>query len=170
MGNINLNNFYRPRRESLSTVDRRMRVGRDKTEEDMYSDLLFDMEVGEIQERPANASQNDRDLVGITDEQSVLNSLHNILSTRVGSRLLNPEAEVDLETFLFEPITQHKAYFIGYTLYTAIPAYEPRVSIDSVKVQGDPDEKCYNVEMGVSIPSLGKSVKLSTVIGALGRI
>lgn len=134
MANINLNNYYRPRRESLSAVDNKIRVGVDKSEEKIYSDLLFDLKVGEIVERPINASQNDRDLVNLVDEASVLNALHNVLSTRVCSRLLNPEAEVNLETFLFEPITEHKAHFIGQTLYNMIPAYEPRVSIDSVHV------------------------------------
>lgn len=166
MGNINLNNYYKRRYETTSPVDRSLTLRRDSTDGVLYSDIRFDLAVCEIVERPLNARENDRDLQSIEDEESVLNSLKNILNTRLCSRILNPEAEVDLETFLFEPITKHKAYFIGYQLYMWIPTYEPRVRIDRVDVQGHPEEKTYTVDLEASIPSLGKSVKATSIIAA----
>lgn len=166
MGNINLNNYYKRRYETTSPVDRSLTLRRDDSDTVLYSDIRFDFTVSDIVERPLNARENDRDLQSITDEESVLNSLKNILNTSLCSRILNPDIEVDLETFLFEPITVHKAHFIAYQLHTAIPALEPRVQIDRVTVEGHIEEKTYTVDLEASIPSLGKSVKATSILAA----
>lgn len=50
-----------------------------------------------------------------------------------------------MRKYLFEPITQYKAWFIGYDIHTLLPAYEPRIKVNHVKVIADAENNCYYI-------------------------
>lgn len=136
----------------------------DNRDTETYSDVRFDMKIKEISERPLNAKENNYDIQKLVDEDAVVTSLKNLLHTVGCTRLLNPEIDLDLSSFLFEPINQHTAYWIGYCLNNMIPAYEPRVVVKGVKVVGYPDEKCYDITLTLEIPTLNKVINVSTIL------
>ena len=97
--------------------------------------------------RALNSLKTKNDLEKIVNEEAILNSLRNILSTKLYSRLLNPEINFDLRSYLFENITEHKAFFIGYDILSYIPAYEPRVSIKNISVTAYPSDAAYVINL-----------------------
>ena len=127
MANINLNNYFRKTTDVKSKVDSSIKLNKAETDKEVYGDLLLDLDVNETKERPLNAKENTKDLKRLVNEESVIVALRNIFNTYKGSRLLNPEVAFEIKQYLFEPLTQAKAWFLGYDICTTLPLYEPRV-------------------------------------------
>ena len=163
MANINLGNYYRKKSDKLSPVDSKIILDKSETDNKYYGDIKLDLTFNEIKDRELNAKISDKDLQMIYNEETILTSLKNIFRTHKGSRLLNPEMEFDLSQYLFEPLTQTKAFFLGYDLKSLIPKYEPRVSVDSVNVIAHTLDNCYEIDLKVSIPMFSKSLSLKCV-------
>lgn len=134
MANINLAKKYERRTETRSRVDSSQKLSTPIDAHNTYADLDLDLGFTEILDRALNALQSNSDLRVVEDEQAVLSSLRNIMRTTECTRLLNPEVDVDVRGFLFEPLTEAKGFFIGYQLTKLIPLYEPRVKIQGVHV------------------------------------
>ena len=163
MANINLGNYYRKKSDKVSPVDSKIVLDKSETDKKYYGDIKMDLAFNDIKDRALNAKISDKDLQMIYNEESILTSLKNIFRTYKGSRLLNPEMEFDLTQYLFEPLTQTKAFFLGYDLMSLIPKYEPRVRVDSVNIVANTLESCYEIDLNVSIPSFSKSLSLKCI-------
>ena len=163
MANINLNKFHIKGTDTISPVDSRIVLNKDETDKKKYGDIKLDLSFNEIKDRQLNANISDKDLQLIYNEESILVSLKNIFKTYKGSRLLNPDMEFDLSQYLFEPLTQAKAFFLGYELMSLIPRYEPRVEIDSINVVAHPMDDCYSIDLNISIPEFDKKVDLKCI-------
>ena len=168
MANINLNNYFRKSTNTKSNVDSRIKLNKSTKAKEYYGDILFDLDTNELKERPLNAKESTRDLKRIVNEESVITALRNIFNTHHGSRLLNPEVAFDIKQYLFEPLTQTKAWFLGYDICQTLPIYEPRVTIDGVVVDVHANEGCYTIQLSVRIPSLNKSIKISSILSQEG--
>lgn len=116
MANINLNNYFRKTSDIKSPVDSKIQLNVTQTEKEYYGDIKLDFETNELKERPLNAKESTRDLKRIVNEESVLTALRNIFNTYKGSRLLNPDMAFEIKQYLFEPLTQAKAWFLGYDI------------------------------------------------------
>ena len=84
------------------------------------------------------------------------------------SRLLDPDINFDLRSYLFEELTESKAFFIGYDLVHLLPIYEPRVNISNVEVKAYYESDAYEILLHIYIPSIKKNIKLSTVLNGDG--
>lgn len=164
MANIDLTNFYRRRTDKVSSIDSEIILNKGETDNILYSDLELDLRFTNFIERQLNASENNRDLTKITNEKSVINSVKNILNTTKNTRILNPDMEFDLRSYLFEGLNTTTAWFIGYDICTKISNYEPRVKIQNVNISIDWANDSYWIDLEIYIPSLGKSVKLSSIL------
>lgn len=129
MANINLNNYFRKASDIKSPIDSRIQLNKAVTDKEYWGDVRLDLDVNEIKERPLNAKESTRDLQKIVNEESVIVALRNIFNTHVGSRLLNPDMAFEIKQYLFEPLTEAKAWFLGYDICQVLPMYEPRVQI-----------------------------------------
>lgn len=163
MANINLGKYYKKSTDVSSPVDSRIVLNKIETDEKYYGDIKLDLSFDELKDRALNANISNRDLQMIYNEESILTSLKNIFKTYRGSRLLNPEMEFDLSQYLFEPLTQSKAYFLGYDLMMMIPKYEPRVAVSSINVIAYPEDSCYVIELSIFIPQFSKNVDLKCI-------
>ena len=170
MANIDLNKIFQNKNDVKSIVDHSLVLNKKNTDIEYYSDVKLDFEFGNINESPLNAVENDKDLRKITNEESVITSLRNILNTSMCTRLLNPDMAVNMSNYLFEPLTYAKAYFIGYDLCTLIPAYEPRVKIGNVNVNPIIEDDAYFITLSLSIPSLSKNIKMSAILNSEGFV
>ena len=117
---------------------------------------------------PLNSRRSICDLAVLTDEDSVVKALRNILSTQECMRPLRPDIDADVEGFLFEPLTEAKGFFLAQRLAKRIPVYEPRVKVESAKVTMNTEDKSYAVELKVSIPSIGRTLTVGHVYTAGG--
>lgn len=128
--------------------------------------MKLDLDTGEILERPLNAIESSLDLQRITDEECIVTSVRNLLATNYGDRLLNPDIHIDLRSYLFEPLTQSKAYFMAYEIFNSLPKYEPRVTISNIEVTIDSENACYLIDMSLTIPSINKDLKIKSILSS----
>lgn len=79
------------------------------------------------------------------DNQAVIRSVRNLLSTKFYERPFNPGLGSNLDSLLFEPISPLTTSAIEQNIKQTIENYEPRVILKSVVAQPDEDNNAYNV-------------------------
>lgn len=168
MANIDLNKLFANRFTTTSPVDSDINLNKQQKNDILYSDIKLDLKLSDKTSEHLNGKTTNDDLDKIVNEESILNSLRNILATKYHSRLLNPEMNFDLRFYLFDTITEYKAFFIGYDILSYIPVYEPRISISNVHVVADPANSAYIINLNIRIPSIDKDVKLSGILNTDG--
>jgi uncharacterized protein len=73
-------------------------------------------------------------------EQNVRESIRVILMTNLRERLMLPEFGANLGIYLFEPNNVMTRHAIGDVITKALVAWEPRIRVESVTVECDPDD------------------------------
>lgn len=120
----------------------------------LYKDIKFDLEFSRYVKPELYSESGPKDLAEIQDGQAVINSVKNILTTTPGQKLLNPLLGLDFRSYLFEPITTTTSYFLSQFIYLNLGVQEPRITLNTVSIEGLPEENQYNIEIGFSIPNL----------------
>ena len=135
----------------------------------LYKDIGFDLVTRYTNSPELFKEEEANDLKPIYDANAVITSIKNILTTSPGEKLLNPNFGLDLRDYLFEPITETRAFFLGTDLYNGLVDQEPRVLIDTLDVVAVTDENTYEITLSISIPSLNiNSVSLRGVLNIDG--
>lgn len=70
----------------------------------------------------------------VSDYQDIKESLHILLNTKIGERLMVEKYGCDLYSFLFESISNSRVHMIKEMLRTAIIRYEPRIKLIKVLI------------------------------------
>ena len=165
MANINLNNYFRKTSDIKSPVDSRIKLNKADTDKEKWGDLRLDLNFNEIKERPLNAKESTHDLKRTINEESVIIALRNLFNTHSCSRLLNPEMSFNISQYLFEPLSQIKAWFLGYDIIQFFPLYEPRVIVQNVEVVANIIENVYEIKLVIAIPDIsGKQIEVSSIL------
>ena len=114
---------------------------------------------GREDERVSHTAIYNRDLgfnnfVEITDENSLVQNIYNILLTRKGERLFNPDFGTTIEERVFSIMNADDETSILQECFTAIREYEPRVSVDydASHVEIDYDSNTIQVIIAVVLP------------------
>lgn len=81
------------------------------------------------------------------DEQSVIRSVRNLLSTSPYDRLFQPDLGSSLNNLLFEPVSPITATLIQNEIIRTITNYEPRVTINTLNVTANTDGNQFNVSL-----------------------
>ena len=76
-----------------------------------------------------------------SDEQDIEESLHILLSTRLGERIMRPDYGCDLSNMVFEPLNITVKTYISNLVETAILYYEPRILLNSVDMAMDSENE-----------------------------
>lgn len=169
MANINLEKYFKKSTDIISSVDSKIIIDKKQTDVEFYGDLKLDLQFNEIKEKALNAKESNKDLQKIVNEESVITALKNIFNTRSCSRLLNPEINIGLEEYLFEPINPIKGWFLGYDIMMTLPQYEPRVKIDNIQIVSYVNEGYYSIKLSISIPNLSdKKVTVNSIFSSDG--
>jgi len=131
----------------------------------LYKDIGFDLVNSYTDNVELYKDNENKDLKPIYDANSVLNAIKNILTTSPGEKLLNPTFGVDLRDYLFETVSETRAFFIGTDLYNGLVDQEPRVSIERIDIVAVSDEQQYEIDLNISIPSLNiNSISLRGIL------
>jgi len=120
----------------------------------LYKDIKFDVTLSRFNKGELYSNPSPEDLGELQDGQSVINSIKNILTTTPGQKLLNPALGLDFRSYLFEPVNTTTSYFLGHYIYNNLGVQEPRVILEAVEIEGNPDESQYEIEISFSIPKL----------------
>lgn len=120
----------------------------------LYKDISFDLVNRYTDNVEFHKDNENKDLKPIYDANAVLNSIKNILTTSPGEKLLNPQFGVDLRDYLFETVSETRAFFLGTDLYNGLTDQEPRIVIERVDVVAAIDDQQYDIDLNISIPSL----------------
>ena len=70
----------------------------------------------------------------ISDVEDINSSLHILLSTRLGERVMQPEYGCNLDMMLFETMNSSMKTYIKNLVENAILDYEPRINLEQVNV------------------------------------
>jgi phage baseplate assembly protein W len=81
------------------------------------------------------------------DDQAVIRSIRNLLSTRNYERPFNPDLGSNLDALLFENISPMTSIAIENEIKRTIKNYEPRANVKEVVVNSQPDQNAYNVTL-----------------------
>jgi uncharacterized protein len=91
------------------------------------------------------------DLIVVKDKAAIAQAIQNLLFTRIGERMFQPNLGSRLLNLLFEPLDNATAALISLEVREVLERYEPRISVLSVLVYPDSDENGFQVELSYSI-------------------
>jgi phage baseplate assembly protein W len=74
-------------------------------------------------------------------EDDIRQSLEILLSTHVGERVLNPTFGWKRDSLMFEPVSTSLAAYLTKEIETAILFFEPRVTLNTVSFENEPDQE-----------------------------
>jgi len=111
-----------------------------------YSDLHLDF-----------ANPIVQDLTADYDAAAIKNSIYALFNTLPGQSLLNPTYGLNLAQYLFEPVSSVIGNRIGNAILTGLTTYEPRVTVQNINIQMNPDEQTYYIELNITMPYLNNS-------------
>ena len=118
---------------------------------------LFFFDVGKKENERTLAD----DLPLITNEEAVLESVKNIIMTKPGERVMNPNFGVNLDRFLFQPLDLWYAGQIADEIKSGILRSEPRVSEVVVEIDVNYDDLLYDVRVNFTIASTAREYELN---------
>jgi phage baseplate assembly protein W len=92
------------------------------------------------------------------NEQAVIRSIRNLLSTKHYDRPFNPDLGSNMDALLFENMSTSTSISVQKEIENVITNYEPRARLQDVKVSQQNDMNAYNVTltfyvMGASLPT-----------------
>ena len=120
----------------------------------VYSDFLSD-----FSRHPAT-----KDLMRVTNEQSIVNSIKNIIKTNNYEVPYRPGFGANIYHYLFEPFTSLTINEIEQEIRFAIKTYEPRVTLDSINIGGSPDNNELYITLVVTIVNSPTPVTITTTL------
>lgn len=88
-----------------------------------------------------------RDVSFSYNEQAVIRSIKNLLSTSPFERPFQPDLGSQMDKLLFEPCTPLTATLIEEEITRTINNYEPRATIATINISPFPDQNAYQVSM-----------------------
>ena len=142
-------NFYQP-----STINQKNYL---------YSDVQLDLEEEVIFLKNKKSKS---DIIVNWDAEAIRNSITNLFSTKKGQRPLEPEFGINLEQYLFEPISPITANKIGNEIKTGLK-FEPRVKPLSIDITVMTSEDGYRVDMLLYIIALSINTLISANLSRL---
>lgn len=119
----------------------------------LYSDIALDFKI----------NTNTKDLTPAFDDAAVRNSVFNILNTRPGENFLFPDFGLAADKYLFEPVSEFNGQLLGDEVVRAITKYEPRVTVQSVRVGVNIDLQQYTVTIVLLIPTISKQITFNPI-------
>jgi uncharacterized protein len=83
---------------------------------------------------PPEFRRDSRSVELVSDEEDIRQSLYLLVSTAPGERIMRPSYGCDLQSMVFERLTEATRTKIEHMVLRAIILFEPRVSVQEVNV------------------------------------
>ena len=101
---------------------------------------------------PPTFTKGDQSVTMVDDEIDIQQSLHILLTTGVGERVMQWKYGCDMTRLLFEPMNTTLRTYMEDIVKTAILYFEPRIILDSLKLVPIQNEGRINIEVNYTIP------------------
>lgn len=102
-----------------------------------------------------------KDLLVRKNEQAVTQSIQNLLQTRFGEKLMDPEVGSKVYEILFEPLDGFSASQLQETIINTIRNYEPRVEIIDCIVSAE-DSDSSEVRVDIEYRIVGDTITINS--------
>ena len=112
-----------------------------------------------------NAVTNDVNIV--EDVISVKRAVKNLVQTNFYERPFQPELGCGIRELLFEPYTPLTAVFLKRKISEVITNYEPRVRLEDISLDDDPDKNRLKVDLYFYVVGINEPVTVSTFLQRL---
>ena len=122
-----------------------------------YSDLDFSFKT----------NPNTKDVGIVKNDNSIKQSVLNILKTNHGERPFNYYFGANLRSFLFENITNITAANMSSAIKYSLSNWEPRVEILNVNIKTTPEDNDVHITLTVKIVSTNEITDISTTLERL---
>ena len=93
------------------------------------------------------AHPTSRDIVTVSDEVSIQQSLVNLIMLRTDEKPFHPEIVSGVQQYLFEPMNDITSKLIEKSVETVIKRYEPRVDLIGAVVIPEVDKNQYDITL-----------------------
>lgn len=135
-----------------------------------YKDIKFDLTIGKpVGNLPANRPLDTSDFDDLRDIDDLKQALINILNTKPGQKLLNPELGLDLTNFCFEPVSEMTGDLLARAIVRGLPLQEPRIAVDHLDVVADISNNTYKCVFSIRpVDSNLGSVQISSILDSDG--
>jgi phage baseplate assembly protein W len=108
-----------------------------------------------------------KDIVLSVDDQAVIRSVRNLILTNHFERPFHPEVGSNVTKLLFEPITPLTANYLQREIEDTIKNFEPRVKLQQVVVQVNPDNNSYQAIISFFINNQVQPITTNLVLQRL---
>lgn len=122
----------------------------------VYSDLAF-----------VPSLNNEGDISQVYNQQAINQSLFNILHTRKGSRIMDPNFGCNFQSYLFDMFDVETADKIVNDLFYNFNTYEPRIKINSIDKNLNFDNLQYTLSINYIILNKNEQGKFQVVLQKL---
>lgn len=129
----------------------------------VYKDLSLDLTKTKIEAPGLLLPTPSTDIKASFDLEAIINSLTNLFNTSRGQRFLFPEYGLNLNQFLFTPITVKNGQALGNIIFNSIRTYESRVQVKNVDVVAVPDEYIYEITIIINVPLINETTRVDFV-------
>jgi len=99
----------------------------------------------------------------VTNIDSVIASMDNIMGTFVGERVMVPEFASRLKHLLFEPINEDMMSFLATEVKSVIESWDNRVKVIAVSTTADPDNSFVNMSIEFQVTGFQGTFTMSKV-------
>jgi phage baseplate assembly protein W len=107
------------------------------------------------------------DIVGRYDEEALTGSIINIIRTRRGERVFNPDFGSNIYSSLFEPMSSATRIMLEAQIENALEQHEPRITLQYVKITAEEEMNRYNVIIAYVPVSSGNMVEIEFFLNRL---
>ena len=108
-----------------------------------------------------------KDIVLSVDDQAVIRSVRNLILTNHYERPFHPEIGSNVRRMLFEPISPLTANYLQREIEDTIRNFEPRVKLQQVLVQVEPDSNYYSAIISFFINNRTEPTTINFVLQRL---
>lgn len=102
-----------------------------------------------------------KDIAKLTNEQAVLESVKNLISTELGERIMYPDYGCALSQYLFEPLDTVTSALIKRNIINSIGKYEPRVENLAITIIEQPDLNSYIINISFNMKTSNRVLTLA---------
>jgi phage baseplate assembly protein W len=135
----------------------------------LFKDLHLDFEKDYRFNSTKQQKVDTNDIQVDYDLKAIVNSLKNLFNTKPGQRFLFPKYGLDLNQFLFEPITNTNAQTIGERIVRSVDEFEPRVTVRNCNVVPFPDENEYRITLRMDFPAFNTQFTLDGTLNTTAQ-
>lgn len=141
----------------MALIEKRDLYKPSNVQPELFSDFFNDFDLHPIK----------KDLVRRTNEDAVKQSIRNIILTKTGERLYNPNFGSQISSLLFEHFSETTQASLKNVIETAIKNHEPRASVNDVRVEGDIDSNSLVVTILFSVINKEEPITLQLILNRI---